>query len=508
MKKTLSLFLVVLLCLLLTGCKTHESTDMSKHEYKTKLIKSPTATEDGLVEYKCKSCDYKFEEKITTLNHIHNYTSHQEIESTCLESGYDESTCECGYTPKTYRQFYGHEYGEYKVIKAPTVQEDGLMYTKCLKCDEEYEVTMSKLDKSYSTNITYAFDEKTKSYTVTGLINLEGYNTDRNIVIPSFYNNYPVTKIGDSAFNQANVKNVDLPNSIVEIGILAFRGLECEDFKIPDSVTIIGDAAFRSSRFKTITLSKNLLIIGEYAFDSCFELTAIDLPDGLAAIKRGAFTACNKILKIRIPSSVKYVGEFLFERSGNLNEVEIESAKTIIQYKAFSSFGEKQNVYFHGNMYDWCNNSFGISVFSSNSSLFLKDKDGNWKEVVNLVIPESVTKINPSTFENFAYIQSVKLPSSVTYIGFYAFNNCKNLSKISIPKGVIEIDSYAFAGCFALKKIVIPKTVLKMSGYVFSECNPGLIITCKMLTKPEGWNESWSYSWKDYEYEIKWDKIR
>ena len=50
--------------------------------------------------------------------------------------------------------------------------------------------------------------------------------------------------------------------------------------------------------------------------------------------------------------------------------------------------------------------------------------DGTNSSLTNIVIPDSVTLIDSSTFENCTSLTSIVIPDSVTSIGKYAFSGC------------------------------------------------------------------------------------
>lgn len=75
------------------------------------------------------------------------------------------------------------------------------------------------LADSFSEGLEYELNDDGKGYTVSG----KGTCKDTNLIIPSTYNNLPVTSIGDSAFfGCTNLVNIRLPDSITSIGNYAF----------------------------------------------------------------------------------------------------------------------------------------------------------------------------------------------------------------------------------------------------------------------------------------------
>lgn len=85
-------------------------------------------------------------------------------------------------------------------------------------------------------------------------------------------------------------------------------------------------------------------------------------------------------------------------------------------------------------------------------------------------IPNTVTTIGKSAFEDNATVEYVVLPNSVKKIEAYAFWGCDKLRTVSIGKGIKEIGDYAFAGCKGMKSMNIPSTVTSIGMQAFGDC--------------------------------------
>ena len=84
-------------------------------------------------------------------------------------------------------------------------------------------------------------------------------NASGELVIPSTYEDKPVTSIGVNAFSRCS-------------GLTSVT--------IPDSVTKIGDRAFLGcSSLTSVTIPDSVISIGDYAVIYCSGLTSVTIPD-------------------------------------------------------------------------------------------------------------------------------------------------------------------------------------------------------------------------------------
>lgn len=78
------------------------------------------------------------------------------------------------------------------------------------------------------------------------------------------------------------------------------------------------------------------------------------------------------------------------------------------------------------------------------------------KDIVEFIIPNTVTKIDTHAFNKCQYLKSIIIPDNVTEIGSGAFSSCKNLTNVKISKNVSKIMYWTFAYCNNLKYIDMP----------------------------------------------------
>jgi hypothetical protein len=147
----------------------------------------------------------------------------------------------------------------------------------------------------------YAADPLTGGVVITRYFPYEAYFP--SVIIPDTLGGVPVTAIGEGAFAGAYyLGGIVLPSNLVVIGNKAFAETRISDIDIPDTVKSIGKLAFQNSFMESISLGSGLEFIDDYAFDGNY-LTALFLPATVASLGEGAFSG-NKLTSIEIGSHV------------------------------------------------------------------------------------------------------------------------------------------------------------------------------------------------------------
>ena len=184
--------------------------------------------------------------------------------------------------------------------------------------------------------------------------------------------------------------------------------------------------------------------IGGFAFDECESLTSINIPNSVTKIRSHAFCGCKSLTSITIPDSVTEIGKYAFWGCESLEEFNVELGNT--KYKTTP---DKR------------------CLLDSDNRLVVFAPAG----LTSYSIPEGVTAIGESTFEDCSSLTSINIPNSVTWIDDHAFAYCKSLISITIPEGVTKIGWYAFYNCSSLTSITIPNSVTEIRWYAFEGCS-------------------------------------
>ena len=292
------------------------------------------------------------------------------------------------------------------------------------------------------------------------------------IVIPNTYNGKPVTQIAAEGFKEAsNLKDVTIPKNVTVIGESAFEG--CTMLK---KVKVADNSALKK--------------IEKSAFNECRTLLYINIPEGVTEIGERAFYYCTSMTNITIPSTVKTVGRETFYFCSSLYKVTHRGDVSI-------SVGNTGNIIVTVDKDGTVNYSSKNWILTDDDFLF-RSYDGEYgliayvgsKETVTLprdyngkpcnivsgkgmrkvTIPEGLTSIRESAFQECNALETIKLPGSLTSIENNAFVGCISLESVELPIGLKSIGRGAFSGCCLLENISIPSGVEIIEESAFISC--------------------------------------
>ena len=182
-------------------------------------------------------------------------------------------------------------------------------------------------------------------------------------------------------------------------------------------------------------------VIGEYAFSKTMvQVTSVKLPDTVTALEDKVFFGCRELKSVTIPKNVQSIGQEVFG-TGIYTESQLTEILVAPENKNFAS----ENGAF------W-NRNTGVLL------AYAPGRKGT------CIVPEGVTKISDSAFEDNKNITKVQFPSTLKEIGTKAFENCKNLENVKLPEGLLKIGSRAFYWDTAIPYLEIPETVQEIDS--------------------------------------------
>lgn len=254
------------------------------------------------------------------------------------------------------------------------------------------------------------------------------------------------------------------------IGYEAFKdctNLKSITFNRRSSTSIIGEYAFAGTSINSIDLPATVEYIGAYALSGCKNLTDFVSPENNRVIGDYALYDCTAITGITFNDGLEKIGDFAFSMSSGyctIPELNIPPTIKSIGTGAFSWLEiHKFNI---SDLAAWCSIKINGSSYWKKGDL---DLYLNGTQLIDLIIPDGVERINPNAFSYFKNIKSVTLGMDVRSIGNGAFYYCRGIESVSLNEGLRFIGS-AFGSCDALKQIAIPSTVETIDG-TFTFCD-------------------------------------
>jgi hypothetical protein len=177
--------------------------------------------------------------------------------------------------------------------------------------------------------------------TNSGAITITGYTGSGPAIIPGTLNGYPVTTIGNTAFEgDSSLTGVTIPNSATNIGAYAFAESGLNGVTIPNSVIGIGQNAFAAC----ISLTNISVNAGNPAYSS-LNGVLFDQAQGTLIQYPGALTNSN----YAVPGSVASISDFAFYGVSSVGRVTIPHSVTSIGNEAFAFCSALNTLYFKGN---------------------------------------------------------------------------------------------------------------------------------------------------------------
>ena len=304
---------------LCTQCGTvlspSEPIPANGHDWAKTIVPS-TCTSQGCVLSVCSACGETKRKPLPLADH--SFTLIPEVASTCVQAGVDRhySCSSCS--------------GLFSLDKNPCTEQDLALPLSSHSLDSTGTCTVCGYRE-----LPHALFEPNSSGGVTFMGFEDGYTYPyEELVIPSSYNDLPVTEISETAFSEC-VKNVTalvLPDSLSSLpeGVLSvfldhkkitsltlpFVGTSkdkgCALIKLFDKDGRNNASLPESLTSVTVTACTSLC---DNAFASAIYLTDIRLNEGCTEIGLKAFSSCVALENLYLPSSLQTIADDAFSRS-------------------------------------------------------------------------------------------------------------------------------------------------------------------------------------------------
>lgn len=212
------------------------------------------------------------------------------------------------------------------------------------------------------------------------------------------------------------------------------------------------------SSFSLIVDESNISVIAKFEVDSAMRgFTFYSFSDNCKITD----ITDKSIKSIVIPNYVTEIGAGAFNNCYNLKSVTIGANVIVIGSNAFEKCNLLEEVYFTGEINDWCRITFN-GVIASPHALYFENRLAEDVDI-NTTVPSYA-------FYNCTSIKSVTFDNEEAGIGIYAFSHCTNLIGVSLPKRLEYLPNGVFENCTSLSEITLPSTLKSIGDGVFYQC--------------------------------------
>lgn len=307
--------------------------------------------------------------------------------------------------------------------------------------------------------------------------------------IPSSYEGMAITSIESEAFIGFYSLVVSIPESITSIGNNAFTN--CFAFIVVDEgnaaykavdgvlfnkdmTTLISCPMMKSGEYK---VPSTVTAIAEYAFYPCTHLSKIFLPKGVSSIGECAFTGCNAEIYLEEGNTVYSWEEGVLFNKDKTTLISCQTSKsgtyavpdsvTTIADTAFQDCSDLTEIHLPASLTE-----IGRNVFlrtTSLTSITVDESNNNYASEDGILFNKDKTILiqYPKAKTGTSY----KIPDTVNTISELAFFGSEKLESITIPSSVTTIGANAFRFDIALKSITIPESITAIPDGAFSYCH-------------------------------------
>ncbi len=377
------------------------------------------------------------------------------------------------------------------------------------------------LSPDYPTNAAFTFDEDTQLIT-SYQGNLEGMTMFFNYWKKDGSSTLNIQGLGEGVFEGSNLKRFYVPHNdaFTTIGNRAFADSGLTEIDLYDSVTEIGNEAFLNcADLKQIVIPASVKRIGEKAFAGCGALQTINIEGEAIEIGDNAFLGCDSIGELVLPGGTVLTGNLglpaevlrVSEAASEEQRQALRAALNLPWYLDLLKPGESGQfarmpdafIPNPENEFEFDRDTGYITKYTGQSERVVIPREIGGQTVLGItypgfssltvqsvaegaadnlvltevVIPETVNFIDDSAFLNCAGLKKVDCYGPITRLGIRSFENCTALLEVNFHNGIKEIDLYAFNFCENLKTIALGKRLEKIGEGAFVGCGlEGLLV--------------------------------
>ena len=207
---------------------------------------------------------------------------------------------------------------------------------------EEHNFNFKKLlDYTCGDNLTWSYDETTKTLTITGSGSMRSFKSSE----PAPWDDY-----------KDEIEAVVLPEGLTTIGAYAFNNC---------------------SKLDHVTIPQTVFGMGLFAFAHCTSLSEISLSDQISYLESCTFYGCSSLKQIKLPPNLTGLGIGVFLNSA-LTEITIPETVTALSQWALRDCADLKKITFLGNAPSFQSSTLLRTV----ADVYYPGNDATWTEDV------------------------------------------------------------------------------------------------------------------------------
>lgn len=272
-----------------------------------------------------------------------------------------------------------------------------------------------------------------------------------------------------------NLTEIDITKAAL-IKDEAFR--RCQNLSVSTipADTLVAVSAFEESGATDVTI-EDISKVCNRVFANCKSLKklTINIADGPTSVSGALVKGCKNLQTVMFTGrtqNLTVIEAAAFKETKNLNTVSLPDTIKTISKEAFYDSGI-ENIHLPKNL-----KQIGTMAFAKNGLKYIvipnKTKRlGEYvfldcKELTEVVLPESVTKIPSGIFEGCCSLKTINAPN-VDTVCEQAFYDCKNLEVFDFSKlQTLGHMAFAYTG---IRKAVFSDRLVNLGTAIFSNCN-------------------------------------
>lgn len=275
--------------------------------------------------------------------------------------------------------------------------------------------------------------------------------------------------------NCTNLTEIDITKTAL-IKDEAFRGCQNLSVSTIPADTLVAVSAFEESGATDVTI-EDISKVCNRVFANCKSLKklTINIADGPTSVSGALAKGCKNLQTVMFTGrtqNLTVIEAAAFKETKNLNTVSLPDTIKTISKEAFYDSGI-ENIHLPKNL-----KQIGTMAFAKNGlkDIVIPNKTkrlGEYvfldcKELTEVVLPESVTKIPSGIFEGCCSLKTINAPN-VDTVCEQAFYDCKNLEVFDFSKlQTLGHMAFAYTG---IRKAVFSDRLVNLGTAIFSNCN-------------------------------------